>query len=84
MKLGAMLSDQEIRASWEAERDSMHKWLITEKKFNPKSVDQFIDNYIESMVFAKLPCPSKAGIRAAFETRKPLTQREAVKNGNQS
>lgn len=47
----------------------MRKWLIEEKRFNLKSVEKFINNYIDSMVFAKLPCTSKAGVRAAFKSR---------------
>jgi hypothetical protein len=59
-----MLSDQAIRASWEAERESMREWLL-KKKFNPNAVDKCINNFIESAVFAKLPCQSKAGVLAA-------------------
>lgn len=62
-----MLSDRAIRESWEAERDSMRKFLLEEKRFNPKSVNKFIENFIDSMVFAKLVCPSQNGVRAAFQ-----------------
>lgn len=62
-----MLSDQAIRESWEAERESMRKFLLEEKKFNPWSVDDFIENFIDSMVFAKLVCQSKNGLQAAFK-----------------
>ncbi len=61
-----MLSYREIRASWEAERDSMRHFLLTEKRFNPKSVERFLNTYIDSMVFAKLPCTTKQRVRAAF------------------
>lgn len=60
-----MLSEQAIRASWEAERESMRKFLLEEKKFNPKSVEKFIANFINTMVFAKLPCTSMPGFQAA-------------------
>lgn len=62
------LSDAAIRAGWEAERVSMEKWLVEEKKFNPKHVKRMVDNYIDSMVLAKLPCPTRSGIEAACRT----------------
>lgn len=65
-RIPGCLKDSVIRASWEAERHSMRKWLLKEKKFNPNAVEKFIDNYIDSMVFAKLPCGSEAGIKAAW------------------
>lgn len=68
-----MLTDAEIRASWEAEREELRKFCI-EKKFNRKSIERFIDNYIESMVFAKLPCQSTAGIAAAWREYKLRVQ----------
>lgn len=58
------LSAEAIRRSWLAERDSMRGFL-TEKKFNPQSADKFISNFIESMVFARIPCTSRGGILAA-------------------
>lgn len=69
-KTAIMLSDSCIRAGWEAERDSMRQFLIKEKKFNPKSVERCIDNFIESAVFAKIPCQSEAGITAAWKRYK--------------
>lgn len=61
-----MLSETVIRESWEAERESMRDFLLNEKKFNPKTVDNFIDKFIASMVFAGLPCRSQKGISAAW------------------
>jgi hypothetical protein len=63
-----MLTELEIRASWEAERDEIRAFCV-EKKFNRKSIERFIDNYINSMVFARIPCPSKRGVLAAFRKR---------------
>lgn len=60
------LSEQCIRASWEIHRDEMRVWLLTEQKFNPKSVDRFIDNFVETMVFARIPSKTGAGIIAAW------------------
>ncbi len=53
-----------LRAGWEAERESIRKDLI-ERKFNPRSVERVIDNFINSMVFAKLPCTTTRGIAAS-------------------
>lgn len=60
-----MLSDDCIRASWEAERESLFTYLV-EKKFNPKHIPRVISNFISSMVYAKLPCTSEAGVKAAY------------------
>ncbi len=62
-----VFADATIRASWIAEKESIRQFLIEQKKFNPKSVDKFIHNFVESMVFAKLPCQSRAGVRSAFQ-----------------
>lgn len=59
------LSDRCIRASWEVERTAIRNFLLEKKRFNSHRVDKFIDTYIDSMVFAKLPCTSKAGVIAA-------------------
>ncbi len=56
-----MLSDACIRAGWEAERENIHKDLLA-RKFNPRSIDRVADNFIESMVFAKLPCTTPTGL----------------------
>ena len=61
-----MLSEQCVRDSWEIERESMRRLLLAEKKFNPKSVDRAVENFIESMAFARIPCPSHGGICAAW------------------
>lgn len=65
-----MLTDACIRASWEVHRVSMRQFLLKEKKFNPKAVDRVIDNFINSMVFAKLPNESLDGIAAAWKVYK--------------
>lgn len=39
------------RRVWESRRADMAKFLIEQKKFNPKAVPKVIDNFIESMVF---------------------------------
>lgn len=61
-----MLSDATIRASWIGEKAAIRQWLIEQKRFNPKSVDKFIETFIESMVFAKILCTSDGGMKAAF------------------
>lgn len=61
-----MLSTNVIRASWEACRSEIIDMLIHEKKFNPKTAPKAADNFIESMVFAKLPNTSAKGIEAAY------------------
>lgn len=68
------LSPEAIRSSWEAERASMRKFLLEKKRFNHKHVDRFIDTFIESMVFARLPCTSMDGILAAFAVRRKEKQ----------
>lgn len=40
-----------VRDTWNRRRPEIRKWLIEEKRFNPKSVERFIDNYIDSIVF---------------------------------
>lgn len=69
-KQTSRLSDACIRASWEANRDAMQRFLLVEKKFNPKSIKKCIDNFIESMVFARIPSTTERGIHAAWETYK--------------
>ena len=59
------LSSGCIRASWEVYREEMREWLLTEQKFNPRSVDRVIDNFVETMVFARIPSKTGAGIIAA-------------------
>jgi hypothetical protein len=61
------LNKEAIRASWEAERDSIRNYILTRKPhpFNNTSADKFINNFIDSMVFADIPCTSHAGIAAA-------------------
>ena len=62
-----MLTETEIRAGWEAERDSIRDFLVTQKKFNPKHVDKAVSNFIESAVFAKLPCQTERAVVAMFK-----------------
>ena len=59
------MSDACIRASWEAERENMRTFL-SGKRFNPKYVDRVVSNFINSMVYAKIPCYSESGIKAAY------------------
>lgn len=59
------LSEECIRASWEAERVGIREWCIKEKNFAPKRVDRFTNNFIDSMVYAGIPCGSRNGIVAA-------------------
>ena len=58
-----MLNKDVIRAGWNAERQSIINHLI-ERKFNPKYVQKVASNFIDSMVFAGLPCTSEAAQRA--------------------
>lgn len=61
------LSEQALRASWEAERDEIRKHMLSrEVPFNPKNIDKFIKNFIDSMVFAGLACKSEDGVKASF------------------
>lgn len=59
-----MLSESSIRKGWEAERENICKDLLA-KKFSPKSIDRVADNFVESMVFAKIPCTTRTGVLAA-------------------
>jgi hypothetical protein len=61
------LNKEAIRASWDVERDSIRNYILTRKPhpFNNTSADKFINNFIDSMVFADIPCTSHAGIAAA-------------------
>lgn len=70
------LSEECVRASWEAERDNMRQWCLKEKKFNPKSVERFIDNFIDSMAFARIPCGSTNGIAASWNQFKRENARD--------
>lgn len=65
-----MLSKSCLRAGWEAERESIRDFLVKEKKFNPRTVDKAVTNYIESVVFAGVPCKTKRGIEAAWRQYK--------------
>lgn len=65
-----MLTEPVIRASWEVERAEIIRFLIDEKKFNPRAAPKAADNYIESMVCARLPNASRAGITAAWRAFK--------------
>lgn len=61
------LSEECVRASWEAVRDDMRQYLLNDLEFNPRSVKRAIDNFINSMVFAQIPNTSPPGIKRAFE-----------------
>jgi hypothetical protein len=61
-----MLSDECIRAGWETQRASMREYLVKHRKFNPRTVDKVITNFIESAVFAKLPCAREESVKAMF------------------
>lgn len=66
------LSESVIRAGWEAMREDMRADLLsgkipgTGKRFNPNSVEKFIDNFINSAVFAQLPCTNEKAVIAMF------------------
>lgn len=61
-----VLSEEVVRASWEAERDSIRAFLLIERKFNPKYVEKAVTNFIESMAFARIPCGTGAGIATSW------------------
>lgn len=59
-----MLSDASIRAGWETQREDIRKQLLS-RGFNKNSLDRAATNFIESMVFAKIPCTKPEAIKAA-------------------
>ena len=62
-----MVSERAIRAGWEAERANIEKRMREEMKFNPKAIHKACDNFIDSMVFARIPCTTLKAIACACE-----------------